>query len=184
MNWSSIETGLISAVRSAADDPSLTVFWQETPQGFRTFPLVRLDVVSFDNVGRDEIRGEADAGTQTIQQRVYGNRLLTIQITIETRSQSLAGSAMALADTVRTGLGGEAVRDALASGPEVGLTLRGPVRHATYTNANGMRQSFASFEVTLNAHSSQAMREIEYIAEVRYSGDAGDVSVSGTATLP
>lgn len=187
MNWAGLDAGLIAAIREAAGDPNLPVFWQEQPQGWRADTHVKLDLIGFGTVGPGEIRRVVSA-TQ-IQQRVYQVRTLTLQVTCETQSQTLANSSLALADDISAGLRREDVRDLLNTSVDLGVATVGGITHASYTDGHKRRRSASVFPVTFNAQTTRAGRLIDFIRSVSYEGvvikpDNSEVALADTVELP
>lgn len=187
MNWAGIDSALIEVIRTASGISDLDVYWVEQPQGWRSDVHVRLDPIAFVGQGRDETR-QATVGTQ-VQQRVYGVRSLTVQVTCETQAQGLAGSAWALADDISTGLYREDTRDLLNNDAELGVATLGGVTQATYTDKHKRRRSAAVFPVTFNAQTTRMGRLIDFIGSVGYSGrilhpDDSETVITDTVTLP
>ena len=177
MDWTSIQSEIVSAV-SLASEESVEVTWDQLPQGFRPDRHVKLSVSGFSSLGRDELR-RVDKG-ETLEQRVYGVRTLNVLVTVESQRQTLAFSSLALADKIRTALHREDVRDDLALNAGIGIATIGPLRRLDYVDQSSRERSFCSFEVTFNAQTSSAVREIDFIAEVRGSGliNSGSESIS------
>lgn len=172
MDWTAIQTQIVNALRAASGEASLDVRFDETSEatGWRADRLVRVRLVT--------IRGDShetrytDGATQTTP-RVYGPRVLVLQIVAETLRQGLAQTADALAETMRTGLRLPGARDALEAAG-LGIARVGPVTSVPFLDvATGRQRSAASFEVEHNVHSSVVGAAIDWIASVGLAGDIG-----------
>ena len=189
MDFAQLETEILTAVQTAAGDPSLSVSWEEITNAWRPASHVKVDVVGISSTGLDEERRAVNTPDDgQVFPRIYGVRLLTLQFTVETQNQRLTTSAIALAETIRTGLYREDIRDTLAGTAEIGIATVGPLQHASYTDEQTRRRSFASFEVVFNAHTAVGGAAIDYIASVRYSGtytkeDGSTLEVGDLVTL-
>ena len=100
MNWAGLQTALAAQVTAIAGCPA---YWRDVTAQWEAWPRVFLSVVSVRALGQDETRIRHVEADGTVLPRVYGGRVATVQIQVESRDQNLAASAGAtLAASART----------------------------------------------------------------------------------
>jgi hypothetical protein len=178
VDWANAQTQIVTALREAAGDPTLDVRWDETAEatGWRSDRLVRVSVIS---VRGDSHETRYVEGPSDLTPRIYGPRVLVLQIFVETQRQTLAHTSEALALRLRTGIRLPAALAALEAAG-LGLARVGPVRSVSFPDlATGRRRSAAVFEIEHNAHGSVAGAAIAWVASVAAEGeiDAREIDV-------
>lgn len=182
MRWSLFDDGLRNVIRTASRTTDLSVQWEEQPNawestvwaeggaGTGTDLWVRLDVVGTGDVGMAEHRWVQDPDDATrVQERVYLNRFLNLQVAVNTDSQLLSGHGLLTADMIRLNLRSTDVQAQLRA---LGLSVQGigNTRNATFTDHDGRRNSAAIFEITFNGSTALITRIVDCIAQVRIHG--------------
>ena len=150
MNWAGLQTVLAAQVTTIAGCPA---YWRDVTAKWEAWPRVFLSVVSSRKLGQDETRTRYVSVDDVILPRVYGGRVLTVQIQVETRDQNLAASAGAIAEQVRTRLGRPSVLAALRA-VDIGISTTTDVRTVNRTDDKARVVSYAVFEAVLLTHVS------------------------------
>ena len=150
MNWSGLQTVLAAQVATIAGCPA---YWRDVTAQWEAWPRVFLSVVSTRKLGQDETRTRFVSLDDVLLPRVYGGRVVTVQIQVETRDQNLAASAGALGEQIRTRLGRLSVLDALRA-VDVGVSTTTDVRTVNRTDDKARVVSYAVFEAVLLTHVS------------------------------
>lgn len=182
MDWATIDTALPLAVQTALDDLEADVGWHHKESRWRSATHVRLRVLSVSRKGRDERRTTA-VGDDDLRERVYGIRVLRIQITCEAQDQDLAQSAWNTAETVSTGLHESDVATVLETAG-LGLASITPPLGVDYMDASGRTRSAVVFDVSLNTHTSQTgpliprVKSLEFTGTIENGPDIGPETVS------
>ena len=150
MNWAGLQTVLAAQVTTIAGCPA---YWRDVTAKWEAWPRVCLSVVSSRKLGQDETRTRYVSVDDVILPRVYGGRVVTVQIQVETRDQNLAASAGAIAEQVRTRLGRPSVLAALRA-VDIGISTTTDVRTVNRTDDKARVVSYAVFEAVLLTHVS------------------------------
>lgn len=150
MNWSGLQTVLAAQVTTIAGCPA---YWRDVTAKWEAWPRVFLSVVSSRKLGQDETRTRYVSVDDVILPRVYGGRVLTVQIQVESRDQNLAASAAAIGEQVRTRLGRPSVLAALRA-VDIGISTTTDVRTVNRTDDKARVVSYAVFEAVLLTHVS------------------------------
>lgn len=150
MNWLGLQTALAAQVATIAGCPA---YWRNVTAQWEAWPRVFLSVVSTRKLGQDETRTRFVSLDDVLLPRVYGGRVLTVQIQVETRDQNLATSAGAIGEQIRTRLGRLSVLDALRA-VDVGVSTTTDVRTVNRTDDKARVVSYAVFEAVLLTHVS------------------------------
>jgi len=150
MNWSGLQTVLAAQVTTIAGCP---VYWRDVTAQWEAWPRVFLSVVSTRKLGQDETRTRYVQVDDVILPRVYGGRVVTVQIQVESRDQNLAASAAAIAEQTRTRLGRLTVLDALRA-VDIGVSTTTDIRVVNRTDDKARVVSYAVFEAVLLTHVS------------------------------
>lgn len=150
MNWSGLQTVLAAQVTTIAGCPA---YWRDVTAKWEAWPRVFLSVVSTRKLGQDETRTRYVDADDVILPRVYGGRVVTVQIQVESRDQNLAASAAAIAERTRTRLGRLTVLDALRA-VDIGVSTTTDVRVVNRVDDKARVVSYAVFEAVLLTHVS------------------------------
>jgi len=150
MNWAGLQTVLAAQVADIAGCPT---YWRDVTAQWEAWPRVFLSVVSTRKLGQDETRTRYVALDDVVLPRIYGGRVVTVQVQVETRDQNLATSAGAIGEQIRTRLGRLSVLDALRA-VGVGVSTTTDVRTVNRTDDKARVVSYAVFEAVLLTHVS------------------------------
>lgn len=150
MNWAGLQTVLAAQVATIAGCPA---YWRDVTAQWEAWPRVFLSVVSVRKLGQDETRTRYVQVDDVLLPRVYGGRVLTVQIQVESRDQNLAASAGAIGEQTRTRLGRLTVLDALRA-VDIGVSTTTDVRVVNRTDDKARVVSYAVFEAVLVTHVS------------------------------
>jgi hypothetical protein len=173
---------MILAVRTALDDLAADVGWTHKEARWRSAAHVRLRLLSATRKGRDE-RRYAPEGSDDIRERVYGVRVLRIQVTCEAQDQDLVASAWDLAERVSTGMH-EADVVAVLDTAGIGLASITAPTGVDYMDAHRRTRSAVVFDLALNAHTSQVgplvprVKSLEFTGTIENGPDIGPEIVS------
>jgi hypothetical protein len=150
MRWADLQCVLAEQVEAIAGCP---VYWRDVTAQWEAWPRVFLSIVSVRKIGQDETRTRYDVDDDVLLPRVYGPRVVTVQVVAETRDQNLDRSAAAVGERLRSRLGRLSVLTALR---EVcfGLSRTSDVRVVNRTDDKARTISYAVFELTLLTHFS------------------------------
>ena len=169
--WADIETDMPSVIQAAAADANLQVEWEHTTAVFRDDLYVDLSFVSIAGAGRDERRGTVNA--EDITERVYGVRLINIQIKVDSQDQPF--NALEVASKIKAGLYSQAVRDLLVE-MGLGLSTVSDPRYVPYRSAHDRMRGSAVLEAVFNADTTVTLPAIPFVDRV--SGDSPDLGLS------
>jgi hypothetical protein len=172
VDWQAIQDQIAAVLRAASGESTLDVRFDEASDaaGWRSDRLVRVRLIA--------IRGDSHEaryvdGASQITPRIYGPRVLVLQILVETPRQSLVNTAEALAEKLRTGIRLPAALEALAVAG-LGLARVGSVSSVPFSDgATGRQRSAASFETEHNAASVVVGAAMDWIASVGLEGELG-----------
>ncbi len=169
MSLLAAKTTLVSIVSAQSGLPA---HWAKRSAGWRAAAHVRLDLLGIRAVGQEERRLVLPVGGTVLEQYRYANRVLRVQIAVETQSQELEKTALEYADRIRSRLRFEAVHAELEA---AGLAFAGAdeVAALDYEDAEGRTVSFAGFEARFNFSRYERGEDIDWIATARATGDIG-----------
>lgn len=185
MDWATLRAAIPLVVQTAAGDPTLDVGWHNREARWRNKRHVRLRVLGLKSKGRDERRYTPE-GENDMRERVYGVRVLRVQISCETQDQDLDDSAMSLAEDVAIGLT-EAASIAALDSAGVGVATIGDRRPVDYMDEHGRWRSAVVFEVALNGNTSRtgvlipSIKKIEFTGNIENGPDIGPETVEDGA---
>ena len=183
MDWATIDTAILLAAQTALGDLAYDVGWAHKEARWRSsVGQVQMKILSNARKGRDELRYTAE-GDDDIRERVYGVRVLRIQVTCEAQDQDLAQSAWEVAETLSTGL---RASDSIAilDTAEIGVASITPPLGVDYPDAHGRTRSAVVFDVAFNAHTSQTgpliprVKSVEFEGTIENGPDIGPVTVT------
>jgi hypothetical protein len=157
VNWRGLQTTLAEQVARVAGCPA---YWRDVAAQWEAWPRVMLSVVSVRKLGQDETRTRRDLDNDVILPRIYGGRVVTVQVQVESRNQNLDASASALGERVRTRLGRPRVLDALRS-VDFGVSTTTDLRVVNRTDDKARVVSYAVFELVLLTHVSDEDSDLE-----------------------
>lgn len=176
MNWASIKTALAEVV---AEQSGLTTHWVKRDSAWRPDAFARLDLLGVRSIGVDEERLEHDEVQDVLIQRRYGQRVIRVQIAVETQSQELEKTAMVYAEKMRARLRLVEVHAALNA---AGLAFSGAdeITALDYDDEEGRTVSFAGFEARFNAFTLERGDDLDRVdvvtVENETAGESFDVS--------
>ena len=150
MNWAGLQTALAAQVTTIAGCPA---YWRDVTAQWEAWPRVFLSVVGVRKLGQDETRTRYVDADGTVLPRVYGGRVVTVQIQVESRDQNLAASAGAIGERVRTRLGRPGVLAALRA-VDIGISTTSDLRVVNRVDDKARVVSYAVFEAVLLTHVS------------------------------
>lgn len=150
MNWAGLQTVLAAQVTTIAGCPA---YWRDVTAQWEAWPRVFLSVVGVRKLGQDETRTRYVDADGTVLPRVYGGRVVTVQIQVESRDQNLAASASAIGEQVRTRLGRPGVLAALRA-VDIGISTTSDLRVVNRVDDKARTVSYAVFEAVLLTHVS------------------------------
>ena len=150
MNWAGLQTVLAAQVTTIAGCPA---YWRDVTAQWEAWPRVFLSVVSVRALGQDETRTRYVDADGTVLPRVYGGRVVTVQVQVETRDQNLSASASAIGEQVRTRLGRPGVLAALRA-VDIGISTTSDLRVVNRVDDKARTVSYAVFEAVLLTHVS------------------------------
>lgn len=177
MRWDEVEESLVRAIKAAVGG-DLPVHWTRRSSAYRPRVHLRLDLVSLVPQGTSERRyvdGE-DEGTDEpiLRQLEVTQHALTVQVTASSQSQSLAKSAMAVAQRARSALGLDEVQREIAKA-NIALARTGMIFDTSLPDVEGRSVSEATFEVVFNAPSTTEGMSSQWIGEVLAQGELRNV---------
>lgn len=192
MNWTEIQTRYVAALRVAAGLPSLDVRWDDAPaaNGWRSDVFVRLRLRGIRGDAHErryrEVEGAPeDDHADYLEPREYGPRVLTVELVVETRTQTLALTSVALGERIRTGLRLPQARAAFDQA-HVGIARVGRLREVSYPSEGdtGRMRSASVIEVEHNAASVAVGALMDYIERIEGAGDVDGRAVPIEAGAP
>lgn len=176
MNWDALQTQLPLAIAAAGqlyepDGTTPAVYWAEQGAAFRPDVWARLQIITDLTPFPAERRHRYDPDEDAVVENVVALKELAIQVTVESISQDLRRSAVAIAGAVRSLLWSRPIRDTLRQDGHVALVGVGTVLPAPYTSREDRRQSGAILELTLRTHSVYHGANHDYVETVGISPD-------------
>jgi hypothetical protein len=155
-----------------AAQSGLTVYWVKASAGWKADAHVRLTPLGIRRVGQEERRLVLPEGGTALEQYLYANRVLRVQVAVETQSQELEKSALEYADRIRSRLAFEEVRAEIEA---AGLAFAGAdeIVLADYEDKDGREVSFAGFECRFNFSRFEQGEDIDWIATATGTGEIG-----------
>lgn len=139
----SVQQTIADCIRVVA--PALDVAWQDRKSAWRAEKSVTLRVISVPRIGVDERRA-AIQGTG-IRERLHGNRLLRLQMIINTDDQDLLDSAQDYADQILMGFSRSDIEQSLSLAC-LGVPVAGPILITNAPDEHGDQRSIAIVELT------------------------------------
>ena len=139
---------------------------------------VTVQLLSAPRQGHDE-RRLARAGNQ-VRERVYGNRSLRVQFTVNTNKQTFAQTALEVADDLTAGLSRSDVSDILEA-RDLGVPVCSPVRQVNAPDAHGDVRSIAVFEAVFPSSRRHTGALVDRIDAVNVTGTTDDIESDVTA---
>ena len=177
MRWSDVEESLAKAIRVAAGDAH-PVHWTKLSSAYRPDVYLRLDLVSLVPQGLSERRyldGKDEETDEPILRQLEATQhALTVQVTASSQSQSLAKSAMALAQRTRSALGLDEVQNEIGKA-NIAVARTGMIFDTSAPDVEGRSVSEATFEIVFNAPSTIEGNPVQWIEEVLVRGEIRNV---------
>jgi hypothetical protein len=169
MSLLAAKTALVSIVEAQS---GLKAHWSKRSAAVRPPAHARLDLLGIRAVGQEEQRLVLPDGGAALEQYRFANRVLRVQIAVETQSQELEKTAIEYADRIRSRLRLEEVRAELEV---AGLAFAGAddVTATDYDDREGRTVSFAGFEARFNFSRFEQGEDIDWIATATGTGEIG-----------
>ncbi len=139
---------LIACIRLILDDPEADVYVGDGPSAYRNEALsIQIRRLSSARVGVDERRYSVDPDDGTLRERIYGNRLLRIQVDVDTPRQSaFEETAEEVADDLIAGFSRTDIA-ALLNAIDLGTPRAQPTRVNNLEDEHRDVRSIATFEL-------------------------------------
>jgi hypothetical protein len=169
MSLAAAKTTLKAIVEAQGGIPA---HWVKRSAAVRPPAHVRLDLLGIRAVGQEESRLALPEDATALEQYRFANRVLRVQIAVETQSQELEKSALEYADRIRSRLRFEEVRAELEA---AGLAFAGAdeVTALDYDDREGRTISFAGFEARFNFSRYEQGEDIDWIVTATGTGEIG-----------
>src|SRR5687768_850549 len=155
MNWPTLQAAIKTAMVSALGVDATQVRWSNEANAatWGAFPTIRLALKNPRAVGIDQISYSYDADADEYQPTHEGNREFTIQVRLESDSQSPGADAVGyLASRMRTRIRWQSIQTAL-SDAGLAVSLCGPTQQIDY-RSDGRMMSASITELVLLATES------------------------------
>lgn len=150
--------------------PDIDVAWQDRRSSWRGERAVTLRVVSISRLGIDERRA-TNVGTN-LRERVFGNRLLRVQMIVDTNDQDLEDSAQEQADFLVAGFSRSDV-ELLLLQECLGVPNAGPVLVTNAPDAHGDERSIAIVDLVFPWSRTAVGGVVPRIDNIELSSSAG-----------
>lgn len=177
MRWADVEESLAKAIKVAAGGAH-PVHWTKLESAYRPRAYLRLDLVSLVPQGLSERRyldGKDEETDEPILRQLEATQhALTVQVTASSQSQSLAKSAMALAQRTRSALGLDEVQKEIAKA-NIAVARTGMIFDTSAPDVEGRSVSEATFEIVFNAPSTVEGEPVQWIEEILVRGEIRNV---------
>ena len=177
MRWADVEESLAKAIKVAAGGAH-PVHWTKLERAYRPRVYLRLDLVSLVPQGLSERRyldgKDEETDEPTLRKLEATQHALTVQVTASSQSQSLAKSAMALAQRTRSALGLDEVQKEIAKA-NIAVARTGMIFDTSAPDVEGRSVSEATFEIVFNAPSTIEGNPVQWIEEVLVRGEIRNV---------
>lgn len=178
MNWTALQeqlpiaiaaAGLLYVPETSPLEPA--VYWVDQEAQWRPDAWAMLQIITDVSPFQTERRFRYDPDLDRVVEHVVGLKQLTIQVTVESSSQKLERSAVAIAGAIRARLWSRPIRDTLRDAGHVALVAVGDARPAPYLSREDRRQGGAIFELTLRSHSVYHGADHDYAESAEITPD-------------
>jgi hypothetical protein len=166
-----LDATLIACVRLIRDDPDFDVQIDGNQDGWASDALnVRISGLGIARQGVDEVRLRASG--DVLSERIFGNRTLRLQFTVDANSQTWLASAQEAADDLAAGLSRADVATLLRA-ENLGVPRCSDIRIVPYRDEHGDWRSAAVFEAVFpwsRRHVPAASVTVDRIGAVEFTG--------------